>query len=294
MNILIHTFVSKETIPYFKYMRDNYNYYSKNKLEFWLYTFDSTVENIFKNKHNTVLLDLNIPAEIPDFAHPGYRHYLTIKTALNNFKKESINIIADTDTVVMLKNWDEYIYDMLKNNYCVGCQYNTIWHYKNYPCFIWAAFGENCGFDYILKEPFPNKTNIYKFLTHNESEFYNYIFYSESHIKMNSDLLKKHNFENDYKSVMIADVGWDFPKFLVDNNLKYKVFDNISNFDFRHRFLNGYMAVNHVEYHINDIAFLAHQESGTARPFRKVSESSEFYEAYEKMINEDISSYICI
>lgn len=294
MNILIHTFVSKETIPYFKYMRDNYNYFSKNKLEFCVYTFDSTVENIFKNKHNTVLLDVSIPMEIPDFAHPGYRHYLTIKTALSNFKKDSINIIADTDTVVMLKDWDEYIVNLLDDNYCIGCQYNTIWHYKNYPCFIWLAFGENCGSNYKLEEPFPNKTNILKFLTEDDMAFYNHMLYSDAHIILNNDLLAKNNVEDKYKSAIIADVGWDFPEFLVKNGLKYKVFDNVSNFDERHKFLNGGMVAAHVEYWINNIAILAHQESGTARPFRKCIQSSEFYDQYEKTTIKNTDSYICI
>lgn len=300
-NIFIHVFVSSETIDYFRYMVDNYNYLANGKLKFICYTYEYDVKSVIGHTHESIVLDEPVPDDVYVGGIAAYKHFNKIKKCFENFKQNEINIIADTDTVMLVKGWDEILKRHLKKNYCVGVEYYSVWHYLDKPSFIWIAFSEKglLGYDKYIKEPFPNKHNnqcVYIPLTKDDVKKFGYKMntYSEFYEKT-KNILNEYNYNNGkYVAVITADPGWDFPLFIDENNLKYKTLYNKGSYD-GGVLLNNRMIGNHAECYLDGMLYMGHQLGGRLHKFKGNAFSNEFYCATELMIsnNEYFNSHIC-
>lgn len=285
MKILVHTFVSKNTIDYLFYMRDNYNYLSKYNIRYVVYYYDKDIESKLR-KFNSIFVDSSVLSDcVNKYLYPGKRHGLMIREAIKNFDINSINIICDSDTVMLYKNWDEYLRVQLNKYDCVGVSYTNPWHYQNIPCFIWIAFKK--GFDikkYHMQDAFPYllgegaPANVVP-IDKKYNDYYGSLL-NNSKIKMLKDLGLS---LDDYCDIILADPCWDFPIFIGENKIKYKIIKPLG-LTASSKIINKDMRYTHYEYYFDDKLFCGHLEGSRGFAMKKSESSIEFYNSVETFI----------
>ena len=151
MTINIHTTLGNSTFQYFEYMKQNYlKTATKHKLVFYSYCLDN--ESYIKSSNFSTAIKVE-----PGSGTLG--HCNGINVALSNFKNtelESIDIIADSDTVMLMNGWDIITENILKDVGVFGTTYekiggyssglSEIQTYKNIPNVTWFATSKNMTF----------------------------------------------------------------------------------------------------------------------------------------------------
>jgi len=241
-------------------MNKNYSWLmsQKNQIKFFVYSLDETTHKKFSNAEG-----------IKSYFVGSYRgtngHCQAVKAAFANIKSvkevDCINIIADTDTVVLQKNWDQILIEVLSSVDVLGSTYEPyggfssgtthIQTYKNKPNLSWFAFTKNVDFSKL--DLTPNKSQHLAIDTAELSEIY----------------------QLPVGFFLLRDTGWQIPKFIHDNNVPYKILTHekptrgakILKTD------NEY----NEEFQLEGLPFVAHQRGSMGRPFRIDPLSSSFY-----------------
>jgi hypothetical protein len=289
MIIRVHVVVDSNSIPYFEYLINNYNLLSsgKYKLKFVAHTLDLRAFNFIKQKYPLIDV-LNVILFRRFIISQSWRDYLKfflsffgrelslkgsnghasgITSALHKTESNGIDLIADADTVMLLKNWDIFLVDILNKYGIVGTCYEDIGGfssgsgkvqtYKKLPSMTWFALSGR--FDWKNLDPSPKKSSNIEISTNELSDLYNLPIGYE----------------------LVRDVGWRLPGYLKENNIQAIVFDQIKPTSKKAMALKTKMDY-HEEYHINGIPVLAHQRGSHKHEFRKSLISSSFYDACDK------------
>jgi hypothetical protein len=257
MLINIHATVSKNSLPYFDYMIKNYSQLlsEENQIKFHAYCLDFSSYESLKGNFTSHFIG----------EHRGtLGHCEAAKTALAQIKKntlDSINIIADTDTVMLVKNWDIAVCKVLENFNVMGSSYERyggfssgdgmVQTYKNKPNLTWFAMGKNVDLSVI--DLTPNKGSHYHIQSELDSKIY----------------------ELPIGFFVLRDTGWQIPKFLVENNVSYKTLTHEKPTKNAKVVKTGHDY--HEEYQLDGLPLVAHQRGSMSKEFMKSELSVQFY-----------------
>lgn len=197
----------------------------------------------FEKRHNIKVSIIDIPLKKKGSAG----HCIGAQAIFESMTKKSkaINIISDSDTLIVVKGWDEIIRSMLEKVDVIGTPYEDIggWSsgdvktqtYKKLPNLIWAAFKNNIAWNEIkIDSEVPKPMKI---KSSQESQIYN--------VPQGYNLLK--------------DTGWRLPLFLHSNNLSSDYFEYLHPTHPNSLVLKSTNWDYHEEYHIAGIPFVVHQ-----------------------------------
>jgi hypothetical protein len=293
MIIRVHVVVDSNSIPYFEYLFNNYNLLSsgKHKLKFVAHTLDSRAFNFIKQKYPMIDV-INVILFRRFIIRQSWRDHLKfflsffgrelslkgsnghasgITSALHKTESNGIDLIADADTVMLLKNWDIFLVDILNKYGIVGTCYEDIGGfssgsgkvqtYKKLPSMTWFALSGR--FNWKSLDPSPLKSSNIQITSNELSELYNLPIGYE----------------------LVRDVGWKLPGFLKDNLISHLVFDQIKPTSAQSMALKTKIDY-HEEYHMNSLPILAHQRGSHKHKFRHGEISSSFYDACDSYMNE--------
>lgn len=274
--INVHSIVSKNSINYFKYMIKNYSSMASSKKEIIFYAhcldpfsvsylknYDSNIKliSVYKkpkffvlNSKKDILIYIAALLRLPTKLSGSNGHSAGISSALS-IVDQNINLIVDSDTVILKKSWDSFIIKQLKNYGIIGTSYEKIGGfssglgrtqtYKKKPNLTWVALSPR--YDWSKFDPRPNKS---------------------VNITINSRKLSNlYNLPVGYS--MACDVGWRMPSFLDLNKIPFLIFDQIKPTSSKAVAIKTGMDY-HEEFHCNNKIFLAHQRGSHQHPFRKI------------------------
>jgi hypothetical protein len=176
----------------------------------------------------------------------------------------ALDIIADTDTVMLQRDWDRAIAGLLETTGIVATCYEDIGGfssgagkvqtYKRKPSLTWFALSPK--YDWRGLDPRPAKQRTI--------------------VIASDELAKLYNLPIGYE--LVRDVGWLVPAFLHENKIPFTVFDQIKPTS------SASMALKtgidyHEEYHMAGHPVLAHQRGSHKHPFRGNDISRSFYDS---------------
>jgi hypothetical protein len=298
MLIHVHVTVASNSIPYYLYMVRNYLALAsgKNQVKFFAHCLDKETFSklhlsketfkaieVYKNPKFYVLQtwrDL-VKVLVATFGFPrpmsgSNGHSAGISSALS-ITGSAVDIIADADTVLLKRNWDVTLLELLSNYGIVGTSYEdiggfssgsgNIQTYKRKPSMTWFAMSPR--FNWKDLDPKPSKADNIKIINSELSSLYN--------LPIGAELAR--------------DVGWNLPLYLEDNNISYIAFDQIKPTSGDALVLKSGIDY-HEEFHHKGNVFLAHQRGSHKHKFRASHISESFYNScdmYMKKIGIDIN-----
>lgn len=259
--INVHVTLNNFTFQYFEYMRQNYlNTATKHTIQFYCYCLD--------NESYEKCSSFSIANKVKSGSGTT-GHCNGIKASLSNFKNtevNSIDIIADSDTVMLVNSWDVITENILKEVGIFGTSYEKIGGYssgssdvqtyKNLPNATWIAMSKKYDFSKI--DMTPDKGN---------------------HLLIsNNELAELYQLPVGYK--LLKDSGWQIPSYLKDNNIPYKTLSHEKPTENAKILKTG--KNYHEEYQLDDKPFLAHQRGSLSKEFRKHELSKSFYDTLDQ------------
>jgi hypothetical protein len=285
MQIRVHTIVSENSISYFRYMEQNFRSLSSGdfKLSFVAHCLDKTsaaslsslqdqleIVEVYRHPEHFVVQNwkdrlrfLGAKLGIAHRMAGSNGHSAGLSSALS-MTGNAIDIIADTDTVMLEMNWDRRIANLLENTGIVATCYEDIGGfssgtgkvqtYKRKPSLTWFALSPN--HDWRGLDPRPAKDKNILVSTPELSALYNLPIGYE----------------------LVRDVGWLVPSFLENNRIPFIVFDQIKPTSDASLVLKTGIDY-HEEYHLEGIPILAHQRGSHKHPFRGNEISRSFYDS---------------
>ena len=262
--IVIHTTISLNSLKYYQYVIASYQGLSSGTIEIVHFAYCLDRYSYHKLRFNRKVAKRIFCG----YGKGSEGHAQAINFALKNPTEKAINIISDTDIVIVRRNWDLLISKILnsQSDLCsvLGTQLESIGgfstgdtkyqQYKKKPSTTWFAMSPH--YDFTDLEVTPKK---------NEFDQIN-----------NIKLEKLYNLPNGY--FLVKDTGWQIPKFLETKNYPYKILEIIKPSDESSvvlKKLNDY----HDEFHFSGEPFLVHQRGSMKHKFRVDKLSSGFYEA---------------
>lgn len=261
----IHVVTSRATLPYFFYCVKNHASMAANpeSLSFVAYCLDeqSAVE-IEKSGIARVV-------RLPPGNSGSIAHMLGIRASFANMESGEINIIADSDTVILAKGWDYVLRQIMQECDVVGTIYEDIGGfssgagksqtYKRVPNFTWCALTTKFPWDFDVSA---DKANTLPITTEDQSKAFN--------LPIGFELFRE--------------PCWKFPLYLYENGIKYYSLEFVRPTSGQAKAVltgNDY----HTEYTLADgTPFVAHQRGSMSKEFRKHPLSSTFYDACEAYI----------
>jgi hypothetical protein len=267
MNINIHATVSSNSLGYYRYMRANYSALTstENNVKFFLYCLDpQSARSLERDPAHTV-----VPLS---FGRGSGGHASAIEAALRRLSPGEINIVADTDVVLLSKDWDRRIVDAMMGQRRLGIigtrlediggfsSGNTKYQqYKKKPTTTWMALSPR--YDFSKLKVLPDKNNVIEVTTDELSRLYNLpIGY-----------------------FVVKDTGWQIPSYLEEHNIPYLAFDIVKPTSSEAQALKG-TSPYHDEFHWDGVAFLAHQRGSMTHRFRIDPLSCDFYDACDRYL----------
>lgn len=261
--LLIHMTVTWNTIDYAYYATQNMRglAYDQQALSFNAYCLDDkTYEYVNRSE---AFLELNVRAiKLSDdvTGHGSEQHGLAINAALPQFDKNSHNLIADTDMVIVVAGWDETLRATLGTHDVFSVAFQRPFseaverYYENRPTVSWLAF--KVGTDVKGLDVSPLK---------------------ERHLSIDTPSLSM-AYGLPIGSAMICDTGWRLPVFLIDHGLTHL---SLSEVETSIVFRPG---STYVEYHYDRTPYIVHMLRSAKLPFRMSQRSRDFYDACERYL----------
>jgi len=260
----IHLTISKNSIYYAYQAINSYIYLSSpdSQITFFAYCLDdySFLKINDSKKFESVI---KIGAER---VGGSVGHALALEAAVNNFTANEMNIISDTDIMIVEKHWDIRLWHEITNNSIdlLGTQHEGIGgfisknlkeqQYKSKPSSTWMAVAPRVnlsGLGFM-----PNKSNFIQIDNKQLSELYNLpIGY-----------------------ILFRDTGWQIPAYIEDNKISYKVLEIVKPSHSNSKILKG-LSDYHDEFHLGDTPFLIHQRGSMRHRYRIDKLSVGFYNA---------------
>ena len=204
-------------------------------------------------------------------------HAKGLNRALHTSDPTHINVIADSDTVLLVKGWDNIIREMMLHFSVVGTPYEDIGGacsghgrgqtYKKLPGFVFFAAAPGCPIKSLDTEP--NK---------------------QMPIYINDmKLSNRYNLPVGY--TLFCDVGWRLPEWLEDrqlthyefNNLRLKDMPGCNECDIANELYSFKTQVPNTALP-PVIPFIAHQRSGRSTPYMQGA-SKKFYDAAQTVFD---------
>lgn len=289
----LHCVVCDNSIDYFKYLLGNYRSLASSAahIEVIAHCTDDPSYKIVQEQH---LADRAIAVHRrPEFYVYGNRHDVMNRLKLlvggtpklggssghaaglnSAFKAsggEGIDIIADTDTVIVVKDWDVVLSKILDKDAIIGTSYEqkggaTSGHglvqtYKTSPNLTWVAFSSRFPFSqvdasHILWRNMPITTQA-------QADLYG--------LKIGEALLR--------------DVGWKIPQFLKDHNATSCILTHTNPESGKCKVLQISNSYNE-EFQLNGTPFIVHQRGSRKHAFKSEPLSAPFYAAAEKYLGD--------
>lgn len=199
-------------------------------------------------------------------------HGACVNEALSMTNDGDIHVIADSDTVVLAKGWDDYLrikllsekIDIVGSTYeepggiCSGTSKSQM--YKKIPSVTWFAVAPR--HDWRGLDALPNKDHHVAITTIELSDIY--------------------NLPHGQGYTILCDAGWRIPQYLHDHGLKYEGWKQLKP-TVGAVLLNG-LSTYHEEYHVNDVPFLVHHRGSMRHAYRRDKISVQFYAAVDQYL----------
>lgn len=265
MSVLVdvHTTVSLNSIRYFDYMRANYRALAGTpaRVRFFAYCLDRA-SAIWLRRDRSLAEVVALP-----YGRGSSGHALAIETALQRGARDSVNIIADSDTAIFAHDWDAMIVDdlvTLRRHGIVGTRLEDIGgfssgetpyqQYKGKPTTTWMALSPH--YDFRALQVRPDKANTIPVTDERLATIYNLPI----------------------GCIVVKDTGWQIPEFLDRHAIPHFAFDLVKPNSATAGPLAG-TSPYHDEFHWNGAPFLAHQRGSMKHRFRIDPLSRDFYDA---------------
>lgn len=261
----LHIVTNNQTLAYHNYCVSNHTSLADrpDELEIVSYCLDG-------QSYVSLSVEGKNAVRLPD-GSGSVGHALGIQAFLANLKKDDVNVISDSDCVVLMKGWDREIKNLLQANGIVGTVYEDIGGfssgngptqtYKRVPNFTWAALSPSYPWNF---DAMCQKHENLPIATDEMSRIFN--------LPIGSSLLREGN--------------WKLPIHLDENRIPYYGFKFIrpTSSDAK-AVLSG--EDYHTEYQLHDgRPFVAHQRGSMSKAFRMHHLSKTFYDACEKYLEE--------
>ncbi len=287
----LHCVVCDNSIDYFKYLLENYRSLASPSAQIEVIAH-CTDDESYKIVHDQKLVHRAIPVHRrPEFYIYGNRHDVLnriklflgmapklggssghaagIKSAFKSTGQDGIDIIADTDTVILVPDWDLRLEKILAEYAVIGTSYEqkggvssgvgNIQTYKTSPNLTWMAFSSRYPF-YKL-DPSHRLWSHLPIRTQEQADLYGV----------------------DIGSQLLRDIGWKMPQFLKDYRATACMLENVYPQSGKCKVLKAANNYNE-EFQLDGVPFIAHQRGSRKHPFRSEPLSAPFYAAVENYI----------
>lgn len=201
-------------------------------------------------------------------------HALCIMDALSMTDNERIHVIADSDTSLLAKGWDNYIRQRMAAGIgIIGTTYEDLGGfssgsgigqtYKRIPNFIFAAL--NPIHDWRNLSILPDKRHRVIINTQELSETYNLPLGQQ----------------------VFGEAGWQLPQFLRDNGISYEGWTQLK--PTKDAIVLKGLTDYSEEYHVDgSIPFVAHQRGGRKHAFKRHELSTNFFNAVDAHLKKEL------
>ncbi len=201
-------------------------------------------------------------------------HALCIMDALSMTYDGNIHVIADSDTALLARGWDDYIRERMNAGVgIIGTTYEDLGGfssgsgigqtYKKIPNFIFAALSPL--HDWRALNVLPNKRHRVRIDTHELSKTYNLPIGQE----------------------VFGEAGWQVPQFLRDNNISYEGWTQLK--PTKNAIVLKGLTDYSEEYHVDgNTPFVAHQRGGRKHAFKRHELSINFFNAVDAYVEEEL------
>lgn len=258
--------VSKNSISYVNYARSAYLNLSSNtnSISFKYFCLDKvSYKRLSKEGHNAIFM-----GELSG----SYGHSRALDAAIKSFEKNRINILSDTDVVIVADRWNEKVERELieKKTDVLGTQLEKIGgfssgdsifqQYKGKPSTTWLAFAPRIDTEGLSTSPCKG-TNL----------------------RIDSPELS-HLYGLPIGFELVRDTGWQIPSFLQEKELSYQVLEHVKPTESKAVVLKN-TSPYHDEFHLDDQPFLVHQRGSMTHLFRYDALSRDFYDAVDVYLN---------
>lgn len=231
------------------------------------------LSNLLKNGQTRL-----VPGNGKEGMNGSYGHGACIMDALAMTGDDEIHIIADSDTVMIAKGWDDYVRKRLldDNIGIMGTTYEdlggfssgkgTTQTYKRVPTVTWCAL--NPRHDWRDLDVLPNKGHIITINTDEQVATYNLpIGYS-----------------------IFGEVAYQIPQYVRDKNLTYDGWRQLK--PTKDAIVLRGLSDYHEEYHTTDgrVPFLAHHRGSMKHAYRGDKISTAFYGAIDRHLISEINA----
>lgn len=263
--IHVHTFSDKTTVGYVGFMWQTMRSLANRpeSLKLSVHCIGPTACDRLKDLPSTVTYA--VKNSMPEKGMSGsMAHGMCVEHALSMTDDGDIHIIADSDTVVLAKGWDDYVrIKLLDEKFgIIGTATEAIGGFssgvsklqmaKDIPTVAWCALSPLKIWRKL--KALPRKDNNVPITTEQLSKIYNLpIGYSS-----------------------FCDVAWQIPQYLFDNNVTYQAWKQLKSSKDATvlKNTNDY----HEEYHIeNGVPFVVHQRGSNGHAYRADNTSIGFY-----------------
>ena len=289
MAIRIQSFVNQNSFGYFDYLVKNYRDMAENpsQLTFEAYAFSPAIVACLRDMPHVDEV-VEVFREPRYFVRRSWRDYVRYVLALvgvfrpmggsnghaaglnaafsRTGTSDVINIIADSDTVMLKRGWDVFVAEKLRNFGVIGTCYEDIGGfssgstnvqtYKELPNLTWLALAPRYDFSEFDCDPGKHRN-----------------------IQIDSAALASlYNLPVGYE--LVRDVGWKLPQYLQDNGISCRAFKQVKPTSEAVKAVKSGNDYNE-EYQWDGEPILAHQRGSHRHAFRTSEVSSAFYQACE-------------
>lgn len=270
MRINIHVPISNNSLRYFEYCRASYIGLcsDQERLVFHAYCLD---KESYKKICQGNLVSQATPVGL---GRGSEGHAKALDEAVDSLVANEINIISDTDIVMLMEDWDRFLdekllgpmgYGLMGVPYeCIGgfsSGAGQVQTYKKIPSATWMAMSPSYDFSGLNISPDKNSELLVD----------------------NYDLSKLYNLP--IGASLLKDVGWRIPQFLREQKVPYYAFDIVKPNSPESLALRG-CSPYHDEFQHDGQPFLVHQRGSMKHQFRIDPLSVDFYDACDRYLNQ--------
>lgn len=182
-------------------------------------------------------------------------------------------VVADSDTVMLARGWDEMLLESMKSCDVLGTEYEDIGGfssgnglvqtYKRRPIVIWLAY---------KPEHFPVFNGVD--LKHLKQQL----------LLINSDVLsKRYNLPIGHS--LFREVAWQLPELYDKHGLRDAILKRVNVTTSEAKAVKSGCDYNE-EYHLNGVPYVGHQRGSLSKAFRKHNLSKIFYDAVDAWVSK--------
>lgn len=257
MKIEVHVPVSEQSLPYYRYMFQNYLDTAARR------------DQVFFHIHDV------------EHGRGSGGHAIAFQNAMNFPRLDDtiIRIIADTDTVMLMRGWDEqlirYMFPLTDSVDCadiIGTTYEPIGGFSSGPGPVQTYKGRPNATWIAISAPF-----IGCFAGESFSPA------KQEHLLIADEAMSA-RYNLPVGNQLLRDVGWQIPEIIDRNGMRDMGLLHVKPTTGAKAILtnNDY----HEEYQLpNGVPFIGHQRGSMKHPFRGNPISSEFYNTVEAYLN---------